>query len=119
MLLSKIFGLVITMTLVACAWALYLMAQDNFDEEVQALKAKEEVVVSVSPAGIVQGGMQVTDRGIIFSSSYTLFETDKGNYQVHGSHIVQKGLSAEVQLRGTGSRFFCIGDGNCMRLSSN
>ncbi|WP_304350806.1 hypothetical protein [Comamonas testosteroni] len=119
MLLSKIIGLVITMTLAACAWALYSMSLNNFDEEVKDLKAKEEVVVSVSPAGIVQGGTQVTDRGIIFSSSYTSFETDKGAYQVHGSHIVQKGLSAEVQLRGTGSKFFCVGDGNCMRLSAN
>ena len=119
MLLSKIFGLVITMTVAACAWAFYSKSLQNFDEVVDDLKAKEAVVVSVVPAGIVQGGMQVTDRGIIFSSSYTSFETDKGAYQVHGSHIVQKGLSAEVQLRGSGSKFFCVGDGNCMRLSTN
>ena len=118
MLESKIIGLVITITLTALAWAFYSKSVQNFDNEVQVLNAKEELVVSVSPAGIVQGGMQVTDRGIIFSTAYTSFETDMGAYQVHGSHIVQKGLSAEVQLRGSGSKFFCVGDGNCMRLST-
>lgn len=119
MLLAKINGLVITLLLTAFAWEFYSRSLQNLDNESQEIKAKEEVVVSESPAGIVQGGMQVTDRGIIFSSEYTSFETDIGAYQVHGSHIVQKGVSAVVQLRGTGSKFFCIEDGNCMRLSTN
>ncbi len=116
----KMMGLVISMSLAAFAWGKYSDTVDDMSKEAQEKKEKDAIVVSVKPAGVVQGGMQTTDSGFIFSSSYTSFETDKGVYRVDGSHIVQKGLNAEIQLRGTGREYLCVGgSGNCMRLSSN
>lgn len=118
--LLKMMGLVIGASLAAFAWGYFFDTVDDIDKEAKQTKEKDEIVVSVMPAGIIQGGMQTTDSGLIFSSSYTSFETDKGVYRVRGSHIVQKGLNAEIQLRGTGREYLCVGGaGNCMRLSSN
>lgn len=119
-LMLKMMGLVILTALAAFAWGNYSDTLDDLDKEAREIKEKDAIVVSVMPAGIVQGGMQTTDNALFFSSSYTSFETDKGVYRVRGSHIVQKGLNAEIQLRGTGREYFCVGGaGNCMRLSSN
>lgn len=97
----KMMGLVISMSLAAFAWGKYSDTVDDMSKEAQEKKEKDAIVVSVKPAGVVQGGMQTTDSGFIFS-------------------IVQKGLNAEIQLRGTGREYLCVGgSGNCMRLSSN
>ena len=80
-------------------------------------RKKDAIVVSVMPAGIVQGGVQTTDNALFFSNPYTSIETSKGVYRVSGSHIIQKGAEAEIQLRATGREYLCAA-GNCMRLSS-
>ena len=92
-------------------------AWDKIMDGQEEYRKKDAIVVSVMPAGIVQGGVQTTDNALFFSSPYTSIETSKGVYWVSGSHIIQKGAEAEIQLRATGREYLCAG-GNCMRLSS-
>lgn len=118
--LLKMMGLVITMAMAGLAWGLYSDYLNRLGSEAKEKAQKNSIVVLVTKVGKVQGGMQTTDSGFIFSSSYTSFETDKGVYRVEGSHIIQKGADAELQLRGSGKEYLCVGgSGNCMRLSRN
>lgn len=115
--LLKMMGLVITVAMAGLVWGLYSDYLNQLGSEAKEKAQKDSIVVLVTKVGKVQGGVQTRDSGFIFSSSYTSFETDKGVYRVEGSHIIQKGAEAEIQLRATGREYLCAA-GNCMRLSS-
>lgn len=115
--LSKAFLITVCMGLGMFSFGFASDTWDGLVANAEENRKKDAIVVSVMPAGIVQGGMQTTDNALFFSNPYTSIETSKGVYRVSGSHIIQKGAEAEIQLRATGREYLCAA-GNCMRLSS-
>lgn len=68
----KMMGLVISMSLAAFAWGYYSDNLDDMSKEAQEKKEKDAIVVSVMPAGIVQGGIKTNQIAALFSPVHIL-----------------------------------------------